>query len=147
MKRFIVRLLKVLSRLEIIGKILVFKYTGEGVSLNKFYSQGHWRTRQQVKDKYRLLFDGIIKAQSGGELLTNFYLLIFYNSRHDCDNVIGMEKIFMDCLKDRIIKGDGRVNYKGVMIFYDVTLPKNTFEFVLIEGKYDEYLELHKKKE
>lgn len=141
MRKFILRILRVLTRLNIIGNTIVFKYTGEAVSLNKFYAQGHWRTRQQIKEKYKALFSKVIDTNIPAEVLDNFYLIIFYNSRHDCDNVIGMEKIFMDCLKGKIIVGDGRVNYKGVMIFYDITLPKNTFEFILIEGKYDEYLE------
>ncbi len=62
-------------------------------------------------------------------------MLIFYNSRHDVDNVIGMEKVFTDCLKGTLVKNDGKAYYKGLMIFYDTTLPKNTFEFVILEAK------------
>lgn len=144
MRKFIVRLLKIFSRLGFIGKIVSFKYEGEGLSLNKFYSQGHWRTRQNIKKEYKEIFDKVIEPAIGKVFLDNFYILIFYNSRHDCDNVIGMEKVFTDCLKDKIIAGDSRVNYKGLMIFFDLTLPKNTFEFILIESNYDEYKELKK---
>jgi hypothetical protein len=146
MRVFIVKILKLLSRFKVIGKIVRFTYQGEGVSLNKFYAQGHWRTRQQIKEKYKAIFDEIIDPYLDKIYFDNFYMLIFYNSRHDCDNVVGMEKIFMDCLKDKLVKGDSRVNYKGMMIFYDVTIPKNTFEFILIEGKYDEYDEIINKK-
>lgn len=142
MRKFIVRLLKFLSRVKVIGKVISFKYSGDGLSLNKFYSQGHWRTRQNIKNEYKEIFDKIIESAIGKIFFENFYIVIFYNSRHDCDNVIGMEKIFTDCLKGKIIPGDSRVNYKGVMIFFDPTLPKNTFEFVLVESNYDEWKEL-----
>jgi len=137
MRKFIVRLLKFFVKLGLIGKVVSFRYEGEGLSLNKFYSQGHWRTRQNAKTKYKDIFDIIIKPAIDKKIyFETFYLLVFYNSRHDCDNVIGMEKIFTDCLKGRIVPGDGKVNYKGLMIFYDVSLPKNTFDFVLIEAKH-----------
>jgi hypothetical protein len=138
MRKFLVKLLKIFVRLRFIGRVVSFKYSGEGLSLNKFYSQGHWRTRQNVKQEYKAIFDKIIEPALSKVYMDKFYMLIFYNSRHDCDNVIGMEKIFTDCLKGKIVPGDGKVNYKGIMIFYDTSLPKNTFEFLLIEAKHEE---------
>lgn len=135
MRKFIIRLLRFFVRLNLIGRVISYTYQGEGLSLNKFYSQGHWRTRQNAKTEYREIFDKIIAASGKKFFFERFYMLIFYNSRHDVDNVIGMEKVFTDCLKGVIIKNDGKVNYKGLMIFYDESLPKNTFEFVLLEAK------------
>jgi hypothetical protein len=134
MKKFIIRLLRLLVRLGIIGKVVSFTYKGEGLSLNKFYSQGHWRTRQSAKEEYRKKFEKVLEPAKGKYYFEKFYMIIFYNSRHDVDNVIGMEKVFADCLKGQLVPGDGKVNYKGILIFYDKTLPKNTFEFVLIES-------------
>lgn len=133
-KKFIIRILKLLVRLGFIGKVISFTYNGEGLSLNKFYSQGHWRTRQSAKQEYKAIFEKILEPAEGKYFFEKFYMVIFYNSRHDVDNVIGMEKVFTDCLKGKIVRGDGKVNYKGIAIFYDKTLPKNTFEFVLIES-------------
>lgn len=133
MRAFIVRILALLSKVKIVGRIWTLTYQGEGLSLNKFYAQGHWRTRQGLKDKYKALFMEVIQPALVNVRLEAFYLLIFYNSRHDCDNVVGMAKIFVDCLKGHSITGDGKTVYKGIMIFYDDTLPHNTFQFVLIE--------------
>jgi len=133
-RKFIVRILKFLSRIKAIGKVISFTYKGEGLSLNKFYSQGHWRTRANAKTEYKLIFENIISKAKGKYFFDRFYMVIFYNSRHDVDNVIGMEKVFVDTMKGVMIKNDGKVNYKGIMIFYDDSLPNNTFEFVIIEA-------------
>lgn len=136
-RQFIVRILKLLSRLKIIGKVISFTYKGAGLSLNKFYSQGHWTDRNSVKQEYKAIFQNILKQAKGKYYFEKFYLLIFYNSRHDVDNVVGMEKVFVDTMKGDIIPNDGKVNYKGMMIFFDDNLPFNTFEFVIIEATHD----------
>ena len=135
MRKLIVRFIKLLVKIGVFGKIVSFTYTGPGISLNKFYAQGHWTDRQAIKSDLKIKFDKLLKPAFGKVFFDKFYLVIFYNSRHDVDNVVGMEKVFTDCLKGTIVENDNRVYYKGMLIFYDDTLPKNTFEFVLIEGK------------
>lgn len=135
MRHFIVRILKLLVKLGVLGQIVSFKYNGPGISLNKFYIQGHWTKRQGIKNELRSKFEVILKPAIGKIFFDKFYLLVFYNSKHDVDNIVGMEKVFTDTLKDLIVKNDSKTYYKGMLIMLDETLPKNTFEFVLIEAK------------
>ena len=114
-----------------------FEYTGRGVSLNQFYNQGHWYTRKKLVQEYHGIFNKLLLT-SGMERLDNYIIVVIYNSKHDPDNVVGMEKLFVDALKDdektdelRYIKDDNKNIAKGVMIFPDETLPKNTFKFLL----------------
>ena len=64
----------------------------------------------------------------------------------DVDNVVGMEKVFTDCIKGRLVEEDDKRYFKGLMIFYDHKLPHNTFEFVLIEKKTDDIKSLRTRK-
>lgn len=134
---FIKRILKFLSRVKVIGKVISFTYRGPGLSLNKFYSQGHWTERNNAKQEFKGIFENILKQAKGKYYFERFYMVIFYNSRHDVDNVVGMEKVFVDTMKGDLIPNDGKVNYKGLMMFYDDTLPFNTFEFVIIEATHE----------
>jgi hypothetical protein len=128
-----------LSRLGLIGRIWSVTHQGKGVSLNFFYQQrGHWGARQKVKNQYKGIFSTLIaecKANDGLCSIDQYYLLIFYNSRHDPDNVAGTSKMFVDSLRDaKIIKDDSKKYCKGYMVFPDQTLPHNTFEMILIEN-------------
>lgn len=135
MRKFIIRILKLLSKVKAIGRVISFTYQGRGVSNNDFYSSGHWSNRQQLKVKWRAIFTDLIKPAIGKYEFQSFYLLIFYKSRLDVDNVVGMEKLFTDTLKGTIIHDDGKKIFKGMMVFYDNSLPNHdTYEFVLIEA-------------
>ena len=128
-----------------IGEVFDVTYNGKAISLNDLYSQGHWSKRSSIKSKYRSIFDKII-AQQDLKWLNKFSLLLLYNSRHDVDNTVGMEKIFVDSLKreekngivfrEGFIKDDSRRYFKGLCIFPVNDLPMNTFKFILIE-EYD----------
>ena len=135
--------IKQAQELGILNDVVEITYTGKGVSLNDFYSQGHWSKRSQIKKKYRKIFD-VLLEESKLQWLDKFYLLITYNSRHDPDNVIGMGKVFVDALKQEsnkagdiiregYIREDDKRYYRGVAVFPDESLPMNTFKFLLIE--------------
>ena len=116
-------------------------YTGKGLSLNDFYSSGHWHSRKQKVDKYKALMWNMITSKPEMRFIDKFMLVIRYNSQHDVDNVVGMEKVFMDALKphkdkedyENYIREDDKRYYKGMLIFPDVSLPHNTFVFALFE--------------
>lgn len=138
------RLLSLCKRLKIIKNVVTITYQGKGVSLNKFYSQGHWGTRSAIKKKFRKIFDELFVESKDLVWMDQFALVIYYNSRHDLDNVVGMEKVFMDALKretdkqGRLIRkgyveDDNKKFYKGMVILPDTDLPTNTFEFHLID--------------
>lgn len=135
-RKLLIRLLRFFVKLGFIGKVTSFKYSGKAFSLNDFYAGGNWYARQSIKNEYKPIFEKLIQQADKGKLyFEKFYLLIFFNTRHDVDNVMGMEKIFIDTLKGNIIKEDNKTHYKGLMVFYDKLLPMNTFEFILIELK------------
>ena len=131
MVKFVVRIVKLALKFGLIKDVYKFVYTGKGVSLNEFYSQGHWSRRSKIKNKYKAIFE---KMLEGGKIewMDQFSLLILYNSRHDPDNVTGMEKVFMDTLKGDYITDDNKKFYRGFAIFPDESLPTNTFEFYLL---------------
>lgn len=138
------RFLRLLIKFKIIGKVVRITYQGKGVSLNKFYSQGHWGTRSAIKKKYRAIFDQLFHESKDLIWMEEYALIIFYNSRHDLDNVTGMEKVFMDALKQETdksgivvrhgyVKDDDKRYYKGMVIVPDPELPMNTFEFNILD--------------
>lgn len=134
---------------QLIGSkhVATLSYKGPSVSLNKFYSQGHWGTRSAIKKKYRKIFDEIFSQSPDLRWMDQYFLVIYYNNRCDCDNVTGMEKVFIDSLKQEKDKVTGEVSrvgfvpeddkryYRGMCIFPDEELPYNTVEFNLYEKK------------
>ena len=138
--------LKQLTESKLVAKLV---YNGPSVSLNKFYSQGHWGTRAAIKKKYRKIFDEIFSQSPDLKWMDQYFLVIYYNNRCDCDNVTGMEKVFIDSLKHEVdketglvtrmgfVRDDNRRYYRGMCIFPDEDLTYNTVEFNLYEKKKD----------
>jgi len=125
------RIIRLLIKLGVLKCAYKCVYTGKGVSLNEFYKQGHWSKRSRIKNQYRELFENMIdKAKI--KWMDQFSLVMFYNSRHDPDNVVGMEKVFMDTLKGKYMEDDNKKFFRGFAIFPDESLPMNTFEFYLL---------------
>ena len=119
-------------------------YSGEGVSLNDFYSQGHFSKRMNIKNKYSAIFRKLI-VDAGVERIDKYSLSCIYRSRHDPSNVSGMIKLFEDTLagnKSRgrvsykynpLIEDDSKLYCKKIEIIPDLSLPNNTFKFILTE--------------
>ena len=134
MAKVIRRLIELFARLGIIGGHTKLVYTGELFSLNQLYSSGHWRTRSNLKKKYREIFGSLIKEYNPVKK-NKFSLIIFYNSRHDPDNITGMEKMFTDVLKtEGVIIDDSKKYYKLYCVVPDSSLPKDTLNFYLIDN-------------
>ncbi len=147
MKDYIFRGIKYLLENNVLGKVVKIRYQGQGVSLNKFYKQGHWSSRAALKNEYGAKFDKLFEEAEDLAWMESFYLVIFYNSRHDVDNVVGMGKVFVDALKRTFdtegnvvrpgyVAEDNKKFYKGLAIFPDNSLPRNTFDFILLEPKW-----------
>lgn len=121
-------------------------YTGKGVSLNDFYSQGHFYKRNELKKKYTAIFNKLIQ-EAGVEPIDKYILTCYFNSRHDTSNVSGMIKMFEDTLAgvhnrragyqvyefQRLIPDDDKSHCLGIEIYPDTELPKNTYKFILKE--------------
>lgn len=134
---FINKILNILKRARVIKKIYRFTYNGKGISLNQFYNNNNWWTRKKLVDEYHKIFDDLIFDEVKEKNVKKYSILIFYNSRHDPDNVIGMEKVFVDVLRGKsgrkpIIKDDSKRYCKFVGIIPDLSFEMDTFEFVLI---------------
>ena len=82
-------------------------YKGQGVSLNDWYSQGHWSKRSALKKKYVPIFKEQFREIIGKDILKKFVVILEYNSKHDTDNITGLEKLFTDALKINDKNGDG----------------------------------------
>jgi hypothetical protein len=131
-RKIIMRFVDVLRRIGVLKNVYTISYHGQGVSLNQFYSGGHWSIRNKLKSKYHEIFAKLLDT-SKVKKVNQCSLLMFFNSRHDVDNVVGLEKLFMDTIKGGYLKEDDKRFYKGLMIFHDDQLPLNTFEFIILE--------------
>jgi hypothetical protein len=138
MRKVVVRILRFLIKIGILGRSIGFKYQGESLSLNKFYSQGHWSERNKIKKEFAEKFN-LLLTKAKGSFFEKYYIVIFFNNRLDVDNIVGMEKVFTDCMKGVYVHNDSKQYFKGLMIFYDPFLPKQTTEFIVIEAKKDDY--------
>lgn len=119
-------------------------YVGQGVSLNQFYSQGHYYRRNEIKNKYTDIFRGLIE-DSNVEFLDKYKITCYYNSRHDPLNVAGTIKMFEDALAGcynrkkkeykypPLIKDDSKEYCKGIEIYPDLKLKNNSFKFIIEE--------------
>ena len=121
-------------------------YIGKGVSLNDFYSQGHYYKRNELKKKYTAIFHELI-SEAGVEPIDKYILTCYFNSRHDTSNVSGMIKMFEDTLAGvhnrrkgyevyeypRLIPDDDKSHCLGIEIYPDLELPKNCFKFIIKE--------------
>lgn len=138
MVKIIERVLRLLVRVAGF-KVQEIVYVGRGISLNDFYKQGHWRTRHNIKKKYSQILGEVIE-KANLDFCDEFALIVFYNSLHDPDNVVGMTKVFVDCLKGndfcgKYITEDDKRYYKMCGVIPDTSLEKNTFKFILISNK------------
>jgi hypothetical protein len=139
----ILRFLKLLKKFGYFKDIHKIIYTGKGVSLNAFYSQNHWYKRHQIKNQFRSIFGELFLNYGKMSWMDEFSIIIFYNSRHDPDNVVGMGKLLVDFMKQEtdkegnvtkegFVKDDSKLYYKGLVICPDTNLPNNTFEFIIL---------------
>lgn len=121
----------VFSRYRDVQNVFKVVYNGKGVSLNDYYSAGHWSKRSNLKNKYKKIFNDLFDTAEL-EHMNKYSIIIRYNSRHDVDNVTGLEKIFVDTLRETWVREDNKKYYRGYMVFPDEKLPKNTFEFYIV---------------
>lgn len=120
------------------------RFRGQGVSFNAIYSSGTWYTRSRIKNQYKEIFGKLILADKDLRWMDKYVIDLSYNSKHDPDNVVAMEKIFIDTLRQErdkeknvtkkgYIYDDSKRFCKGVVLRPDESLPFNTFRFVLYE--------------
>ena len=125
-------------------KVAEIIYKGKGVSFNAIYSAGTWHTRSSLKNKYKKVFLDLLKENEDIHWMDKYVIDVIYNSRHDPDNVIAMEKVFIDTIKQKVdpdgnieyygfIRDDSKKYCKGIILRPDDNLTYDTFKFVLYE--------------
>jgi hypothetical protein len=135
MRNYYIWLLKKLKKEKVVSGWAVVIYSGKIPSFNQMWAGMHWRARKKMADNYHLIFGSHLKTalkRKNGPA-TAFSIYIFYNSRHDPDNIMAIEKLFVDTLvKEKYVVGDDKKHYKSLVICPDETLPKNIVEFNIV---------------
>ena len=114
-------------------KEYIVEYQGKVTSLNDTNGQS-WRKRANAVTKFHGIFT-ILMIEAKFRKIDKFRLDVRYNSRHDCDNIIFVCKVFVDTMKGVYIKDDTKKYYRGVSITPDESLKTNTFIFKITELK------------
>jgi hypothetical protein len=108
------------------GNTQSITFKGSIPSLNSYAGGKNFYAKAKVikdiKSDLRLL---CIKA--GFYKVDKFCIDVEFNSRHDVDNVVTIEKIFVDSLKGRYIEDDNKKYFRGLSIRPNEELPMNTF--------------------
>jgi len=125
------RLLNLLIKLGIYQKHYKITYTGDITSANVVWESRHWSIRSAVKLKFSKIFK-VLLLEAKVKKLEEFSLFILYSSKHDCDNLSCLGKIFVDTMKEVYIPNDDTRFYKSYHCIYDKSLPKNTVEFNVV---------------
>lgn len=124
--------IKSLEALNIVKKVYKVKYKGKGVSVNDYYSSGHWNKRAAIKNAYKKIFHPLIKSTFKSDIISTYCVVVFYNNNYDVDNVVGIEKIFVDELRGLgVTANDTKKYFKALIISEDSSLEKGTFEFLV----------------
>lgn len=106
-------------------------YTGEMSSLNSVWESRHWTTRQAITQRFHKIFE-VLLLQAKVRPMNEMSIVLFYNSRLDCDNTSIAAKVLADTIKKKYIEDDRPSFYKGLALVHDPALPKNTYEFNIL---------------
>lgn len=128
------RIIGILGRTGAISRIFNLKYSGEVFSLNDLYKQGHWSKRSNLKKKYANIFIKLAE-ESNLKFCNKFIIVVFFNTRHDTDNLVGFTKVFVDTMKNHgYAKDDDKRFYRGLCIFPDETLKPGEVQILILSN-------------
>jgi hypothetical protein len=116
-------------------KECILRYTGKKriVTLNELKSKWAW---MNAKKYYNWEFIELLRREKVGKYEA-FSLTLSYNSKHDCDNMAGVAKFFVDTFRElKHVKNDSEGYYKSLTLRPDKSLPKWTIEFKITPEKY-----------
>lgn len=125
------RFIKLLLIFGIYHRNYKIVYTGEASSANKIWSSVHWSVRSAIAQKFHNIF-GILLLEAKVKPMKEMCIVLFYNSRFDCDNTSTLAKILADTIKEKYLEDDRTEFYKGLALVFDSSLPKNTYEFNIL---------------
>lgn len=125
------RFLRLLLVFGIYKRNYKITYTGEASSANKIWSSVHWSVRQAIAQKFHEIFT-ILLLEAKVKPMKEMCIILFYNSRFDCDNTSTLAKVLADTIKEKYLVDDRTEFYKGLALVFDDSLPKNTYEFNIL---------------
>jgi hypothetical protein len=131
MIRIVRRFLNLLFTVGIYNKHYKMTYTGDVTSANYIWEGGHWGKRNTVKERYSQIFS-VMMREAQFAPINEMSLIVFYNTKHDVDNIQAICKIFVDTMKGVYIPDDNNKLYKSIHVAHDPDLPKKTVEFHVI---------------
>jgi Endodeoxyribonuclease RusA. len=131
MAKVVRRLLSLLFALKFYDKHYKIIYGGKIVSFNQIYSGSHWSKRSAIKIKFHEIFE-ILLLEAKVKPMKEMFLVIFFNTRHDCDNIVLTAKFLLDTMKGKYIEDDTSKFYKGIQIVHDSELPKGQLEMHIL---------------
>lgn len=104
------------------------QYEGKIVSLNDYKSKG-WRDLKRMIDSVKWESISLIrKAQIPP--LKYMELRVFHNTKFDMDNLAGLIKPFVDCLRsEKVLVDDTKQQWDYLSIQYSPKLKKNCVQF------------------
>lgn len=125
-------MIEILESLKAVDSNIRIRYTGRIPSFNDIYESKHWKIRYSLSEKWHNVFLKLFKKHKIPKIGV-FSLLVLYNTRHDVDNLVGVEKFFTDALTiGKYIVNDNQKCFKSLHIIVDKELPKNTVDFIII---------------
>jgi hypothetical protein len=75
----------------------------------------------------------MIRAQGMDIKMEAFKLELYYNTRHDCDNLAPIAKHFVDVLRElKFVANDTKKYYKSLLLEANIDLPKQSLQFKII---------------
>jgi len=130
--KHILRFINLLVKFKIVKNVYKIRYVGKIPSFNDIYETKHWSVRYNLSQKYHKIFAILFKAAKLPKI-QEFSLYMTFNSRHDVDNLIAIEKFFTDALtQGKYIENDNQKSFKSIHIVLDRDLPTNTVDFTII---------------
>ena len=103
-------------------------HTGLIISLNEYKSLS-WLKLKKLVDVLKLQLQVLIQRAKLPKL-KYIEIRIFFNSRHDIDNVVGTSKVFVDCLRaQRVVPDDTKGFFDYMSIAFDPKMKKKTILF------------------
>lgn len=111
---------------------LIFEWSGEHISLNKWYESKHWQHRNKAANYWHHFFKKMLPKHQNS--FVRYTMTLEYNSGLDVSNTITMIKLCEDLLQtEKIIKNDTKDYCKGIHLIPVDEMPKFTYKLTVKE--------------
>jgi hypothetical protein len=127
-----------LKKRKLVKDWTTIRYKGTIPSYNKIFESGHWRVRHSLTKKFHDVFRAVFAKELGPrkKKAAAFSIYIFFNTRHDTDNIVGIEKFFTDTLVEcGYVPGDSKEYFRGLVIVPDESMERGTLDFMIVKHK------------